>query len=48
MKLALTGWLLLLVYVTVFTLTFVGMAMWGRMRPIRWSERAWLRGRQIR
>ena len=48
MKLALTGWLLLLVYVTVFTLTFVGMAMWGRMRPIRWSERAWLRRRQIR
>ena len=47
MKLVLTGWLLLLVYVAVFTLAFVGMVLWGRMRPVRWSERAWLRRQQI-
>jgi len=53
MKLILTEWvLLLLLYVAVFTLLCVGMVLWGnfwrRMRPVRWSERAWLRRRQIR
>ena len=48
MKVVLTGWLLLMVYVAVFTLTCVATALWGRMRPVRWSERAWLGRRQIR
>ena len=47
MKLLITAWLLLLVYVGVFTLMCVATALWGGMRPVRWRERAWSGRRQI-